>query len=100
MDEILQRIYEYCLWCSFTTKDVRKCDLKDCPLFPFRMGRHAKGKSAHEAVFKKCFNCGNGTLQSIKKCDFKDCPLFAYKRGFNPKLMIDTSSGSKKKKRK
>ena len=37
-------IYAHCLECSGDTKaEVRRCELKDCPLYPFRCRSVRKG---------------------------------------------------------
>ena len=39
----LKAIRKYCLWCCCgRTREVELCPFRDCPLWPFRLGRKIK----------------------------------------------------------
>jgi hypothetical protein len=78
-----------CLDCScYHIKEVRDCDLKNCHLYEYRMGK--KPKSGHKrtslkAIRLKCLDCCLGQKQEVRLCPAKDCSLYLYRFGKNPK---------------
>lgn len=38
----LEAIRERCLWCKNTPNNVKMCQRKLCPLYPFRFGKEPK----------------------------------------------------------
>lgn len=65
--------------------EVRKCQLTDCSLHRFRLGR---GRIKVKEIRKRCLACAEN-LPEIKKCPFdgkKDrlCHLYPYRMGKNP----------------
>jgi hypothetical protein len=60
----LKAIRKHCIDCSgFSMAEVKRCELKDCPLWPYRMGHNPKRKGkggkrdsqlvGNSAIFKK-----------------------------------------------
>jgi len=75
-------VRERCLNCSgWSHKEVTKCILKDCPLYPFRSGQgkhNAKARS--KEVRDYCLWCMNGQHGEVSKCPSTDCSLFPYRK--------------------
>ncbi len=51
----VKSIRKYCLDCAGDSpKEVRLCPAKNCPLYPFRMGKnpnYSKAKNANEEIY-------------------------------------------------
>lgn len=59
----LRAIRERCLWCCLNSRlEVSLCPAKDCPLWPFRLGRGTKGQglSPTRAIQRYCLICAGG----------------------------------------
>lgn len=77
-------IRKRCLNCSgFSPTDVKDCDRKDCQLYPYRMGKNIKGKSADraKAVRDYCTDCCNGSPYEKGRCSAVTCPLWEFRSG-------------------
>jgi hypothetical protein len=44
----LNRIKQHCIWCCGSLKEVHLCPVKDCCLYPFRLGKNPYQK--HRAL--------------------------------------------------
>ncbi len=70
-----------CLDCSaWSTKEVAKCQMTKCALYPFRMG---KGKQNPEqrskAIRRYCKWCCGDSLKEVRLCTSTDCPLYPFR---------------------
>ena len=100
----LTAIRKNCLDCSAgSTKDVRFCEAKYCPVYPYRMGTNPKKEDNPDqesleiireknltplkAIRKKCIDCMCGSYKEIRLCGESvgtKCSLFPYRFGKNP----------------
>ena len=78
-----QAIRERCLNCSgCIPSEVAKCPFKDCPLYPFRMGKGSQSpKRRNEAIRRYCLWCMAGQRSEVKKCVSVHCPLHHFRSG-------------------
>ena len=61
-------------------KAARDCEMEDCPLHPFRMGKGRQdAKKRQQAVRDYCLWCMAGQKHLVNQCHQKDCPFFAYR---------------------
>ena len=62
--KILKRIKSYCLNCGEgTSQDAKKCELKDCLLYPFRLGRNPNRKGlGNPNPFNRQIKCPVGEI--------------------------------------
>lgn len=92
----------HCLDCSgFYEADVRNCELKNCPLYPYRMGpgRSTKKKGERkrtDAVKQYCIDCMIGDQREVKYCVSLNCALFNF-RQCNTKIPNTIIEPSKKR---
>ena len=80
----LKAIRAKCIDCSgFELKAVRECPVKDCVLYPLRMGKGSR------AILKKirafCLWCCNGQRDEIRQCPVVKCSLWVSRFGKRPK---------------
>ena len=76
----LKAIRAKCIDCScFELKEVRKCQFKDCVLYPLRMGKG--GRAVLKTIRAYCLWCCNGQKDEIKLCVSVKCPLWEYRFG-------------------
>lgn len=69
---------------------VKKCELIDCPLFPFRFGKNPfRGKSKPDnylppikAIRAECLSC-NYTAQEVRLCPCTECALYPLRLDVN-----------------
>jgi hypothetical protein len=76
-----------CLDCSGgSSKEVRECSFKECPLYEYRLGHKPTKKKLTplKAVKAFCLSCCNGNRKEVSMCTAKNCPLHAYKNGKRP----------------
>lgn len=78
-----------CLDCScYQVKEVRNCDLQDCFLYEYRMGKRPKSGrkwTPIKAIRQKCLDCCLGQRNEVKLCPAVDCSLYDYRLGKNPR---------------
>jgi len=84
-------IRKYCVQCSCCMGEVRKCENKDCPAYPLRMGKRPCGISLQTVIRVLCLDCKEDK-KSVRECenDFErlgTCPLWSYRFGRRPKIM-------------
>ena len=74
-------IRERCLNCvGWSVKDVKDCEMTDCPLYKFRTGQGKQNsKLRAKAIRKFCLWCMCGSQKEVSKCTSPDCPLFPYR---------------------
>jgi hypothetical protein len=79
----LKSIRERCLDCTAgEMAAVRTCDLHDCPLHPFRMGRGVRGKgSILKPIRAYCLWCTNGQVAEVRLCPSPMCSLHCLRMG-------------------
>ena len=76
-------IAERCLNCSgFIPSERAYCEMTDCELFPFRMGKGKQDADLRNRQIRaycrdNCM-CGNSWL--VANCTTPDCPLYAYRK--------------------
>ncbi len=64
---------------------VTHCDLSDCPLHPYRMGKKtAEAHSRMKAIRRYCLECCAGQANEVRLCVCPDCSLFEYRFGRYP----------------
>ena len=85
-------IRERCLNCvAWSPSEVANCTLKDCQLFPFRMGTGKQdSKIRAKAIRDYCLWCCGDQSFEIRQCQVFTCPLWAFR-----KSSIDRSLESK-----
>lgn len=83
----------YCRECvGFIYSEVVSCTMKECPLFPYRLGKMPDGKSAHDrskAIKNHCLECCGGDWDYLKQCPSILCPTHPFRL---PGNRTDTSS--------
>lgn len=55
------------------------CPSKECPLFPYRIGKLPVDYSSRKAIREYCLFCMNFQPREILKCEETDCPFNAYR---------------------
>ena len=81
-----QAIRKRCLDCSgFSSKEVKTCIFKICPLFPYRLEIGKQNPQARDkAIRKYCLHeCMNGQRYEVRLCPSGDCPLFKFRQTRN-----------------
>jgi len=74
-------IREYCLNCSgFSLKIVKDCVIKECDLYPYRIGDYDNSEDRSSSIRKKCLNCCNNHKPEVLKCTTSNCALWAYRK--------------------
>lgn len=79
-------IHARCVDCvGFQLHEVKRCQEKDCPLYPYRTGTAMKDKPVNTPIRSKaikhyCIDCV-GTIREVRRCPAKRCPLFKYRMG-------------------
>lgn len=77
-------IRNFCKWCSKDSNlEIAQCPIKDCAIYPFRMGETIRGTSKQKAIRRKCEDCLQNKFTG--KCKEKSCQLFEYREGKRPK---------------
>ena len=71
----------FCKQCVGAATEIESCGGKDCPFYPYRLG---KGRPPLKVIRKQCLLCMGGTRQFVKECTTTDCPLYPYREGTNP----------------
>ena len=80
----LKSIRKRCLDCTGGEMGaVRKCELDNCDLHPFRMG-HGRG-SKLKTIRQHCLSCMNKQIMEVSNCPTSSCPLFIYRFGYGPR---------------
>lgn len=86
----LRAIRQHCLLCmNGSTKFVRECHERGCPLHTLRMGRAVKGVSPLRSIRALCVDCQGGSYEQIRECNpnlnsGEVCPLHAFRFGKRP----------------
>lgn len=97
----LKAIRQECLDCSGNQPEsVLNCQIKDCYLFPYRMGNHPDNQQLDEleidsnkfsnintplkCIRKYCLGCCNNQPKEVKSCTCVTCPFYKYRTGKNP----------------
>ena len=76
-------IRERCRECSETLRDIERCTIAKCELYPFRMGR-LSGRAItkrRNAIRKYCLSCCGDSESETRLCHIEDCPLWPYRHG-------------------
>ena len=75
-----------CLDCMPENPDcVTKCDLNDCPLHSYRMGRKTvEANSRMKAIRRKCLECCLGQANEVRLCASPECSLYEFRFGRYP----------------
>lgn len=83
----LRAVREKCYDCSAGSwPDVASCEVRDCPLWPLRMGKRVSGVSPLRSIRRKCVDdCMCGSSVEVKRCHIGDCALHGYRLGKNPR---------------
>jgi len=91
-------IRENCLNCSaWSAKEVENCQHKDCPLYPYRLGRGPQNAKARaKAIRDYCLWCMAGSTYEVGHCVIEDWPLFPY-RQFSVDRSVEISPTDTKK---
>ena len=75
--------------CCEMTKEVELCPVRDCPLWPYRLGKYPKDRRGPRSVLKpikeKCKDCAPEPRNAVRDCSKKCCPLWPYRLGTRPK---------------
>jgi hypothetical protein len=76
-------IRERCLNCSgWSFKDVESCPIKNCQLYPYRMGSGQQDAQArYKAIRRYCLWCSGNNRAELNNCPARDCPLWYYRKG-------------------
>jgi hypothetical protein len=83
----LKAVRYKCLDCSGGSwKEVRNCEITECPIWDFRFGKNPKVKqcTSMKAIRRKCLDCCCGSSYEVKYCENKDCSLWEFRFGKNP----------------
>jgi hypothetical protein len=74
-------IREHCTDCSAgNMKEVKECTFKDCPLYPFRMGRGKQNpKDRNKSIRRYCLWCCCDQPGEVRLCPTTSCPLYPYR---------------------
>ena len=92
----LRAIRKQCVQCmGGSPRLVADCPGRDCPLYPYRMGR-LDGADGHtlRAIRQYCLGCA-GSSQAVRDC-YGDtavdgpCPLYRFRFGTNPNISEET----------
>ena len=92
----LKAIRKQCVSCmGGQLRLVADCPGRDCPLYPYRMGR-LDGADGHtlRAIRQYCLGCA-GSSQAVRDC-YGDtavdgpCPLYRFRLGKNPNISKET----------
>lgn len=82
-----QAVLTFCRQCIPNFEERKDCegnrllDGKECPLYPYRMG---KGRPSIQKIRKHCLLCMNGQSKLIIDCPSINCPLYPFRFGTNP----------------
>lgn len=83
----VQAIRAKCIDCSAGERgEVKNCTMKDCPLYPYRMGKRPKvaGSTPMKAIRRHCLDCCNGQSNEVRLCPSKWCPVWELRSGHKP----------------
>jgi hypothetical protein len=75
----LQAIRVRCLDCAENAAEVRRCDIRECPINHLRMGKG--GGSTLRPIRQYCLWCCDGSANEVKLCPAMKCPLHALRFG-------------------
>jgi len=81
-------VRHFCLDCSAgSIKDVRDCELLDCPLHEFRMGTGKQNpKKRSLAIRQYCLRiCMMGQKYEVSICHIQNCPLYRFRNTSAPR---------------
>ena len=105
----LKSIRAKCLDCSAWSKqEVRLCSVKDCVLYPYRMGKNPNYKFGYQTgnsertkykppvktIRAKCLDCCIGSNNEVKLCPVENCALYPYRFGKNPNYKSQNRRGN------
>jgi hypothetical protein len=83
----------YCQECvGFNYQEVVDCTMRECPLFPYRLGKIPKEKTAQDrskAIRNHCLECCSGDTDYISNCPSSLCPVHPFRL---PGYQTDNSS--------
>ena len=74
-------VLRFCKRCVVNAGEIENCDMKDCPFYPYRLGR---GRPSIREIRKQCILCMGGSRRLVKECSTINCPLYPYREGTNP----------------
>lgn len=73
----------YCLECmGFIHAEVEVCTMPECPLFPYRLGKLPKNKTAEDRkkdIRRHCLECCSGDSEYIFNCPSLMCPVHPFR---------------------
>ena len=86
----LKATRRHCLMCAGDNREyVRECSDRDCPAWPYRMGRD---RVKLRTIRELCLECA-GSVQEVKDCTGGEdvcglgpCPLWRFRLGSNPNI--------------
>ncbi len=70
-----------CIDCAETKPEIRECTIKECPLWPGRMGKRPKGFQPLKAIREYCLWCCNGNTKEVRECPIRECVLWPFRFG-------------------
>lgn len=75
-------IRERCLNCvAWSPSEVANCTLKDCQIYPFRMGTGKQDAGKRDkAIREYCLWCCADQTFGVRKCQAFSCPLWAFRK--------------------
>lgn len=79
-------IHARCIDCvGGEVREVKRCSVKGCPLYPYRMGVVVKDKPVNTPIRSKAIKayCTEwmGSSRDLRKCPSKHCALYKYRTG-------------------
>ena len=82
----LRNLRERCLDCTGGEQGrVRTCDVRECPLWDYRMGHRPKGYKARwtplRALRAYCLWCCLDQAKEVRLCPATSCPLWPWRMG-------------------
>ena len=88
----LKTIRARCLDCVAGSRaEVRRCELRECPLWPYRMGRRPKAWpegmprwTPARAIRAECLDCCVGSAYEVRLCAATNCPCHPWRFGRRP----------------
>ena len=87
-------VRHFCLDCSgFSIKEVRECQLKNCPLHEFRMGAGYQDPLKRSlAIREYCLKiCMMDQRYEVSICHIQDCPLWQYRQSKKTPYTVTSS---------
>jgi len=91
-DTPLKSIRRHCKDCSESLKEVRNCELSQCALFSYRMGKNPyRGKQKPpsyspplKAIRLYCLSCCLNKPKEVRLCPAGSCAIHSFRFGKNP----------------